>query len=336
MERQILERFPGISCAYRSAEGIDRTEYYGFSDIENSIPVQEHTIFPACSISKFITAIGLLKLQEQGRIRIDAPVNQYLTQWKLPGADKCESNATIKELMSHTAGVVDGEDSFYGLRRSDAIVSIQDILDGSTSYNHRPVRTEMTPGTEFAYSDAGYCVLQRLVEEVTGQEFAEAMQALVLAPLGLDKSFFASSKEIGLHENRMACGYDGDNCLIPGKFPQVPDLAASGFWCTPVELLTIAREFVAAYHGNSLFLQKTSAQEIAKPVERFPWVCHGLFTCGENGRMSQGWSENGQCMMKLDLQSGEIAIVMTNRNPEMDQAESGVEWLVNRYWNENT
>lgn len=69
---------------------------------------------------------------------------------------------------------------------------------------------------------------------------------------------------------------------------------------------------------------------MAKPVDKFPWTGLGVFIGGEDILITQGWGENGQCMMKMNCRTGGISAVMTNRNPEMEQSESGVEWLVNR------
>ena len=332
MEQKILDRFPGISCAYRDAAGNETTDCYGVADKESDIPVDENTIFPACSISKFVTAICVMKLQEQKMIDIDAPVNEYLQVWKLRRMDGSESDATVRMLLCHTAGIVDGDDGFYGLRRKDPEINLIDILEGRTFYNNRPVRSEKTAGTAFEYSDAGYCVLQLLVQEVTNKAFEDAAQENIFKPLGLENTFFASSENMSYYEKKrtMATGYDGDYIPLPGRFPSVPDLAASGLWCTPKELLIIAKEFVAAFHGRSELLQEKSAREIAKPVDKFPWTGLGVFVNGEHTLMSQGWGEAGQCMMKLNCNTGEVAVVMTNRNPEVDQKESGVEWLVNR------
>ena len=128
----------------------------------------------------------------------------------------------------------------------------------------------------------------------------------------------------------MATGYDDSGLPIPGRFPQIPDLAASGLWSTPQELLAIAKGFVKAMNGQSSFLQPESAQEMAKPVKDFPWTGLGVFTGGEDVMVSNGWGENGQCMMKMNCRTREISVVMTNRNPGADQAESGVEWLTDR------
>lgn len=262
---------------------------------------------------------------------IDERVNDRLNQWKLLTADGAESDATIRDVLSHTAGIIDGEEAFYGLRIGDPEVSLLDILEGRTKYNNRPVRAEQPQGTAFEYSDAGYCVLQQMIQDVTGKEFAALLNELVFEELGMTHTFFASPTEREKHEANMATGFDDAGSPIPGKFPVTPDLAASGMWSTPKDLLTLAGEFIRALNGKSTFLQADSAREIIKPVEHFPWVGLGIFLDGEDTPVSKGWGENGQCMMKMHLQSGEISVVMTNKNPGVDQAESGVEWLVDSY-----
>ena len=174
--QEIIQRFPGISCACLDAAGRVATECYGLADRERGIPVDANTIFPAASISKFVTAICLMKLHEEKIIDIDAPANQYLQQWKLRKADGTESDATISAIMCHTAGIVDGENSFYGLRHGNPEISLMDILEGRTFYNNRPVRAEKPHGAAFEYSDAGYCVLQLLIEEITHKAFEDALQ----------------------------------------------------------------------------------------------------------------------------------------------------------------
>ena len=329
MKQQIIERFPGISCAWTDAGGKTETEYYGAADREKRIPVDSSTVFPACSISKFITAICVMKLNEQKLLEIDMPVNQYLHQWKLLTADGQESDAAIRSILCHTAGIVDGEDSFCGLRTGGPEIGLMDILEGTTSYNNRPVRAEKPQGTAFEYSDAGYCVLQLLIEDVTHKAFDDSVRDILFGPLNLSGTFFATPGNTARFESRMATGYDDNGLPVPGRFPPVPDLAASGLWSTPKELLSIADEFLKAFHGKSSFLRAESARAMAVPAKGFPWTGLGVFNSGENMLSSSGWGENGQCMMKMNRRSREISVVMTNRNPGVDQAESGIEWLVN-------
>lgn len=159
------------------------------------------------------------------------------------------------------------------------------------------------------------------------KSFDDIARDIMFDPLGLSSTFFAAPGSIARFENRMATGYDDANLPIPGRFPSVPDLAASGLWSTPEELLIIAGEFMKAYADRSGFLRKETVQEMVKPVKKFPWTGLGLFI-GENDTLiSRGWGENGQCMLKIHCRTGEIAAVMTNRNPGVDQQASGVEWL---------
>ena len=202
-------------------------------------------------------------------------------------------------------------------------------MEGRTPYNKRRATSEKNPGTEFEYSDAGYCVLQLMIQDIAGSAFEEIAAKSVFEPLGLKKTFFASLKNIELREKEqnMASGYDSEGVLIPGKYPQIPDLAASGLWSTPYELMLIAKEFNEAVNGRSSFLSKESAQEMLRPNKNFSWVGLGLFLRGDDTIVSQGWGENGQSMLKMNYVTGEISVVMTNMNPGVDQTESGVELL---------
>ena len=327
----IRNRFPGISCAHRDAAGRVTTKCFGFADKEANKPVDENTAFPACSISKFITAICVMKEYEQGHIDIEKPVNLYLRSWKLLTSSGDESDAPIRSLMNHTSGIIDGEDGFYGLRISDPYVSLMDVLDGKTSYNKRPARENNPYGTEFEYSDAGFCVLQMMLEDIEQRPYEVIADEFVFKQLNLNYTFFASLENLSSYEQKitMATGYDENGQAIPGKFPQMPDLAASGLWSTPKDLLTIAKEFTKACNGESNLLQAESALKMATPSERFPWAGLGIFMDGENKLSISGWGENGQSRLKFNYRTGEADVVMVNQNPGVPQEESGVEWLIN-------
>ncbi|MCR5460737.1 MAG: beta-lactamase family protein [Acetatifactor sp.] len=328
-KRKILSRFPGVSIVCGTAGGEARTEVYGVSDKESGTSVERDTVFPGCSVSKFVTALIVMRMQESKMIDIDCKVNDYLRQWKLLTPNGKLSEATIRSILCHTAGIVDDEDGFCGWRREDPEIRLADVLDGTTKYNQRPVVAEMPLGMFFEYSDAGYCVLQQMIEDVTGKAYDEAAKEMVFKRLGLSNTFFATPQNVADYQAKMTTGYDEEGNPIPGRFPVIPDLAASGLWSTGEELLTIASEFSLALQGKSTFLRRETALEMIKPVEKFTWTGLGVFLEGEETVVSRGWGENGQCMIKLDVRTGEICIVMTNANPGVDQADSGIEWLVN-------
>lgn len=332
MLESMKNRFPGISCAYLDEEGEETLKCYGVFDKERNLSVNSDIVFPACSVSKFITTICVMRLCEQGLLDIDAPVNDYLRRWSLCTPEGDKSDATIRNLLCHTSGIVDGEDCFYGYRRGDKEITVVDILEGRTAYNNRPARAEQIPGTVFEYSDAGFCVVQLLVEEVTGKAFDAVAKEQVFEVLHLENTFFGTREAIAAYEKKgnMATGYMEDGTVVEGKYPLCPDLAAGALWSTPKELMRIAEAFLAALKRNGTLLREQSVREIIRPVKEFPWTGLGIFLYGEDTLVSKGWGENGQCMLKMICSTGEISVVMTNRNPGVPQEESGVEWMVDR------
>lgn len=329
----IMKRFPGVGCACIRNNGETRYDFYGFSDKESGTEVDERTIFPACSISKFITAICVMKLSEQGRIDIDEPANRFLSSWKLRGTNGEESDASVRHLLQHTAGISDGEDGFYGHRMNDKAISITEILEGTTAYNNRPAVVRQAPGTAFEYSDAGFCIIQVLLEDITGKRFADLAKELVFDKLALKDIFFGTREHMELfsRRGRLATGYGSDGRPIRGKYPLSPDLAASGLWSSPGDLLAIGRDFAASIKEHGRVLGQESAREMMKSSEKFPWVGLGLFQQGEGTIVSKGWGENGQCMLKITPGEDSIALIMTNMDPELPQEESGVEQLLDIY-----
>ena len=82
--------------------------------------------------------------------------------------------------------------------------------------------------------------------------------------------------------------------------------------------MMIAKEFIRAVDGRSPFLCRESAQEMIRPAENFSWVGLGLCLRSNDTLVSQGWGENGQSMIKMNYVTGEISVVMTNRDPGTD------------------
>ena len=152
-KRKTVERFPGIGCAWTNAAGKESAEYFGEADRENHIAVTDQTIFPACSISKFVTAICIMKLHGKQVIDIDKPVNDYLRQWKLLTLEEKESDASVRALLCHTAGIMDGDDGFYGLRRGDPEV-IRTALHTDGSAQRHPV---LQPGNDIPGIKEQFC-----------------------------------------------------------------------------------------------------------------------------------------------------------------------------------
>ncbi|MDZ4762570.1 MAG: serine hydrolase domain-containing protein [Alphaproteobacteria bacterium] len=154
--------------------------------------VDRDSLFQVASLSKWVTAWGVMKLAEEKRIDLDAPVSTYLARWRLPDGEFDEAQVTVRRLLSHTAGLTDGL-GYGGFPPGEPIQPLVDSLtlaiDASPGADGR-VRVGAPPGESFEYSGGGYALLQLLVEEVSGEPFSTYMKRAVLDPLGMERSTY--------------------------------------------------------------------------------------------------------------------------------------------------
>ncbi len=318
--------FPAVSYVGKAFGEEKETKLWGVWDEEKKLPVKEDTIFHACSISKWITAIVTMRLVEQGILKLDADIAGYLKKWELQYADVAFQRVTLRHLLGHTAGLVDGEDGFYGLRRNDKEVSLTDILSGKTGYNRAAALVRTDPGTCFEYSDAGYCLIQLVIEEVTGESFETVADRELIRTLALTHTFFGTLENLDKWEAKgnVAVGWKEDGSLIEGKYPYCPDLAASGLWSTPTELAAIAIDFLSCLQGEGRLLTKQSAQEMIQKAFEIDWMGLGILRYGDTTLVSKGWGEDAQCMLKMNLINQSVRVIMANKDPGVEQEQSGL------------
>ncbi|MFZ5668077.1 MAG: serine hydrolase domain-containing protein [Pseudomonadota bacterium] len=154
--------------------------------------VDGDTLFQVASLSKWIAAWGVMRLVEEGKVDLDAPVDSYLKRWKLPPGEFDNRQVTVRRLLSHTAGLTDGL-GYGGFAPGEPIQSLEQSLTRASDAS--PGRDGITrvgkaPGSGFAYSGGGYTLLQLLIEDVAGEPFAAYMQRTVLGPLGMTRSTY--------------------------------------------------------------------------------------------------------------------------------------------------
>ena len=156
--------------------------------------VDEQTRFPVASLSKWITAYGVLLLAQEGRIDLDAPVSAYLERWHLPDAAPGFNNddVTTRRLLAHMGGFTDAL-GFADHTKDDPPPALVDSLHApiSSSGERVELRVNAAPGTAWSYSGGGYLILELLVEDVTGLPFAAYMRRAVFEPIGMAKSTYA-------------------------------------------------------------------------------------------------------------------------------------------------
>lgn len=175
-------------------------------------PVDRDTLFQVASLSKWVTAVGVMTLVEDGRLDLDTPVSTYLTRWSLPDGPFDEDEVTVRRLLSHTAGLTDGL-GYGGFAPGQPLQPLEESLtrarDASPGADGR-TRVGAEPGG-FLYSGGGYALLQLLIEEVSGEPFNAYMQRAVLAPLGMTRSTFILPDG----EPNLAQSFDTDGADTP-------------------------------------------------------------------------------------------------------------------------
>ncbi len=185
---QIADAGVGNLALVLIEDGAVAEDYYTSAEA----PVGPQTLFQVASLSKWLTAWGVMNLVEDGRIDLDAPVATYLTRWRLPDGPFDEDGVTVRRLLSHTAGLGDGL-GYGGFTSADEVQSLEESLTQASDASpgaDGAVRVVAEPGSGWAYSGGGYTLLQLIVEEVSGQTFTDYMQAEVFQPLGMDDTTF--------------------------------------------------------------------------------------------------------------------------------------------------
>ena len=263
----------GISVAFTSPAGIS-AEASGAASPDGT-PLTPDSMFQAGSVSKAVTAYAAHRLAAEGRLDLNADVNQILTSWQLPRVREWRPRVTIRELLAHMAGVSGSWDE--GTARGEPVPGLLEILAGTAAAP--PVVLEALPGLTWAYSGGGYLIAAQVICDATGMAFDEAMTELVLEPVGMTASTFRQPLPDSL-ESAAACGYHGGE-PVPGGWRNQPDIAAVGLWTTPSDLVRFARAVSA-----------DRSVEMLHPHPAEPRMGSGVFLATSD-RGVRWWSHSG-------------------------------------------
>lgn len=247
---------PGLSVALFRAGQVIWAQGYGMAGAGR--PVDVHTRFQAASISKPVTAFGVLLLVNANHLDLDRDVNDYLKTWKIPDSPLTRSQkVTIRRLLSHVAGL--NVDGFSGYEASARIPDAAGVLDGKG--NSPALKVEAIPGTRYSYSGGGYVVLQKLIEDQSGLSFAEYMRKRVLEPLQMDDSTFDSRPQ-----GDVSLAHDFRGKPYPGGWHVYPELGPAGLWSTPADLAKFSQALQDAIDGaKDALLPQSLARQMIVP-----------------------------------------------------------------------
>jgi CubicO group peptidase (beta-lactamase class C family) len=187
----VLTDHQTIGASIAVVQGNDVWNYsYGLKDYDRQLRVDNDTKYRIASISKIITAIGVMKLVEEGLLDLDADVSQYLAfQFRNPNFPNSE--ITIRHLMTHTSSIRDGSgySDFQTASYSNNPPALEELFTTSGSYYQANVWSSYyEPGASagWDYSNLGSGVLATIIEAVSNQHFYQYMHEILFEPLEID------------------------------------------------------------------------------------------------------------------------------------------------------
>ena len=216
---------------------------YGWADLPGRVPVTAETRFGAASVTKVATALLVLRLRDRGLLDLDEPAMAKLRSVRLLDTDGAPSTVTIRQLLTHTAGLPWGA----GIRHYDGPGPALGELfrDG--------IRAER-PAGEWSYSNLGFAALGALAADLLGKPYDECLRGWVLAPLGLAESADAGGV-LGARGHVFDAGL-----IFPVMVSRVPALAPAGGLSGTADAMAV---LVAATAGG--LLSADSARQLLTP-----------------------------------------------------------------------
>lgn len=303
---------PGVSVAVINEGDLAWARGYGVREAGQADPVTTDTMFQACSISKPVTVLAVLRLVQEGRLDLDEDVNRYLTSWQVPANADWQPRVTLRQLVSHGAGL--SQHGFPGYNRHAPLPTTLEVLDGSPPANTGPVRVNAIPGTQFRYSGGDTTIVQQLLTDVMGLPFPQLMRELVLDPLSMHHSTYEQPLPAA-RRPQAATAHRTGGAPVDGKWHVYPEMAAAGLWTTPSDLARVALEIQRTRAGvPGTFLHRSIVDEmLTHQAEEVTGLGFFLDGKGATLRFSHGGDNDGfKALFVAYAERGQGAIVTAN------------------------
>ncbi len=239
----------------------------GFTDLEKGIKATSSSAFRIASMSKSFTAMAILKLRDEGKLKLDDPVYLYIPEMKgqpFPASDAPE--VTVRNLLTHAAGFP--EDNPWGDRHlGDSNKQLTDLIAGKLSFSN-------VPGVAYEYSNLGFAMLGLIISKVSGESYQTYIEKNILQPLGMSGTYWEYDK---VPSALLARGYR----RVGDEWAEQPMLH-DGSWGSMGGLITSIDDF-GKYMAFHLSSWPPSDKAESGPVKRssvremhFPWNFNNL------------------------------------------------------------
>lgn len=298
-------KIPNVSIA-TIVDGKVSYKSYNTGDYSN---ISENTLFQLGSVSKAFTGLGILLLEDEGRISIDDPVNKYIP-WFTSTLNKDEMVITIKDLLYQTSGFTNDE-RLYPSATSD--MSIEDNIKNLSGRE-----LSFSPSEKFSYANANYNLLGLIIEKASGQAYPDFMKEKIFDPLNLPNTY---ADPIKAYENKdIIPGYKISffrawkcNLEIPiGNIPSgyiISNAQDMGRWMQiQMGLIRVSEEF-------SRIIEKSHVANSISIVDDSTQYASGWFVDDSTGKIyHSGGVVNYSSKVVLDPERNMAVCVLTNIN----------------------
>lgn len=262
-DRMSHYKVPGIQIAIVSNGKLVWNKGYGISRVDDSISVDSKTLFQAGSISKSITAFTVMKLVEKGVLDLDEDIRTYLKTWKLPDSKFTQDTiVTLRMLLSHTSGM--NNSNHPGFPQNEYLPKLNELLNGYERY--KGVNFDTIPNARYRYSNTGYAVIQKIIEDVTNQSFNIVTKDEVFEPLGMQNSYFYPFQHDD-EEQDISYAYNREGKLIKGYWFNAATLSSGGLWTTAEDLSKFLIAFQDALDSETKIISETHAHQMITRVK---------------------------------------------------------------------
>lgn len=243
-------KIPGLELAIVRHGKIVKTGYYGLANIQDSIAVTGKTVFTINSITKAFVGVAMLQLVEDGKLKLNSPISEYLTD--IPETWK---QVKVQQLLSHTSGIPD-------LVNEEEAVMIADNFDLAWK-KVLAMPNDFKAGEEFRYNQTNYYLLGLIINKLSGMSFQEFITKNQLQKVGMPKTIrsgFGATKELVANS---ANGYQFFKGRLNNMFFSFPPAlqTAAGMSSTATELAN----WIIALQNMELLKQKSSLEALWRP-----------------------------------------------------------------------
>ena len=181
MEGQIAYRgLPGIAVGVVHDQQLVWATGFGFADVNNRIPMTPQTKFRMASHSKMFAAIAIMQLREDGKLRLDDPVQKYLPWFQAKPAGDDDGVITIEQLLAHVSGLQREAGDHWSSNEFPTMDEMKKLYAARQS--------AFAPSVRWKYSNLAFAVAGAIVEQVTGQSWADYVDRNIFKPLGMTES----------------------------------------------------------------------------------------------------------------------------------------------------